>query len=141
MGNKNEMYKKIKQKIECNIILKPDKKTAQRELRELEKKLPELEKTVQELQEYRDYLKTKTGGHAFTSIKTMFFEDKMKGKVKEIKIDYSKKNGEVRKSRGCPGLKTIQMCKCGNYSPKSMKGLINHSCRNCGGRKPTIIYK
>ncbi len=26
-------------------------------------------------------------------------------------------------------------CNCGNYQPKSIKGVINYDCRNCGGEK------
>lgn len=32
------------------------------------------------------------------------------------------------------GVKIPRYCKCGKYTPKSTKGIIDMSCRNCGGK-------
>ena len=32
------------------------------------------------------------------------------------------------------------VCKCGNYKPISLKGVILSVCINCGGTKPIIKY-
>lgn len=29
-------------------------------------------------------------------------------------------------------------CNCGNYKPKSIQGVLNFDCRNCGGKKKQI---
>lgn len=38
-------------------------------------------------------------------------------------------------------MKFIKYCKCGKYEPKSLKGLIDTRCKNCGGHKKLIKYK
>ena len=32
-------------------------------------------------------------------------------------------------------MKAIKYCDCGHYKPKSLRGIIDTSCRNCGGKK------
>ena len=31
-------------------------------------------------------------------------------------------------------------CKCGDYKPKSTRGVIDTSCRNCGGEKKPVVF-
>ena len=38
------------------------------------------------------------------------------------------------------GLKIPRYCKCGKYKPRSTKGIIDRTCRNCGGTpKPKVF--
>ena len=30
--------------------------------------------------------------------------------------------------------KKIKICGCGKYKPRSTKGIIDYSCKNCGGK-------
>ena len=44
-----------------------------------------------------------------------------------------------RQIRG--GLLIEPTCNCGHYQPNGLIGLIDTSCRNCGGAKPQRIYR
>ncbi len=33
-----------------------------------------------------------------------------------------------------------KQCTCGNYSPKSTKGVIVMDCKNCGGSPPQLKF-
>lgn len=37
-------------------------------------------------------------------------------------------------------VKFREVCKCGNYEPKSTKGVIDLRCKNCGGERPELKY-
>lgn len=36
-------------------------------------------------------------------------------------------------------IKIKKYCKCGNYKPKSTKGVIVTDCKNCGGAKKPLV--
>jgi hypothetical protein len=38
------------------------------------------------------------------------------------------------------GLILLDECKCGNYQPISITGVIISKCKNCGGEKPKYKY-
>lgn len=39
------------------------------------------------------------------------------------------------------GWKDIKYCTCNNYAARSLKGVIDTRCRNCGGLKKPIKFK
>ena len=68
--------------------------------------------------------------------------DKIKelfGYYKEIEINagsFDLDNGFIKN-----GYRHIKKCNCGYSKPKRLKGLIDTSCRNCGGEKKQVRYK
>jgi hypothetical protein len=39
-----------------------------------------------------------------------------------------------------PGIKVPRYCKCGKYKPRSTKGIIITTCRNCGGERKPVVF-
>jgi len=132
---KKKLLGKVDKTIKIEFIEDPGVRVSKTELKKVEKEIKEIKKILDDLNRYRNYLQVRAKNGLVSNSSAWMWEQKMKGNIKTIKIDYSKINTEI--PCRC-GLKISKECKCGEYEPKSSKGLIDTDCANCGGKKPII---
>ena len=57
-----------------------------------------------------------------------------------------KPNKKIKKTLGSLSPKRTggnlvpRYCNCGKYKPKSTRGIIDRSCRNCGGKRKPVVF-
>ncbi len=66
---------------------------------------------------------------------------RVSGPIFKVKIGHIKISGMFDKNEThfSGGVIIEEECECGNYEPTSTSGVIDDSCRNCGGKPREII--
>lgn len=82
--------------------------------------------------------KPKVGNNCITRWWYAFWEARREKRWKANlqKLIAQKKSRENRPS----GVIFTRECGCGNYKPRSVAGIIDSSCRNCGGARPNRVF-
>jgi len=125
-------YGKVNKKISIIFIKDPKPATAKQAQIKIEKEIKELKEILADFDGYRRYLEEKAHPGRRSLCGNMW-ELKKQGKCKTIKIKGTPFDEDLKSSSG--GLIIEKYCNCGNYSAKSYRGLIDLSCKNCGGKK------
>ena len=127
-------YGKIDKYIKIEFLKDPRPEVAKNERLKLVKEIKELKEILNDLEGYEQYLnKSASSGRCINS-KALIWELTKQGRCKKVKLRCFEKNFKPSRRNG---LIIEDYCNCGNYSSKSIRGLIDTDCENCGKKKNT----
>jgi len=128
-------YGKINKNIKITFLKDPKPEVARSERVKLNKEIKELKAILSDLKGYEEYLHKNESSGRYMSGNALIWKLTKEGKCKTLKRECIERN--YKPSRG-GGVIIQKTCECGKYSPKSTRGVIDTSCKNCGGMQKQV---